>query len=114
MKKLTSLPLYQFVYTNEVAFVRAMAIEHALQNLGHVSILEDRFTRTMLQAQQQCIEAHADSISEVEAEAYVHDEVNSWVDDSKKTLEVIKKESMPWTLTSSRLVFDRPGYLKDK
>ena len=115
MKKLTSLPLYQLVYTNETAFLRAMCIEHAIQNLAQEHILSDRDIPSILRAEHRCIEHMFDSCGdEAEAERIVLDEVSSWLEDAQKTLAVIKKEGLPWTLASSRHVFERSGLLSDK
>jgi hypothetical protein len=102
--KITNERLYDFVFTSEDGFVAAMAAEHTIANLAQEHFLHE--CDSILQAEYRCIEAHCDGMSEGDAEKLFKDEKKSWMKEAKATLKAIKKAGLPWTLRSSREVFD--------
>lgn len=100
------------VYTDFDRYVRDIAREHTVVNMGfeltdveHYAGPED----LIRSAYQHVLECNAEALGEVEGCDSVEEEFRSWLKDAKRDAARVRKAKLPLTLENARMAFLNRG-----
>ena len=98
---------FAIVYTDEAKFVRTVAAEYTLANMG--KDIED-FVDKWSKPDSLVLAAYGQLNSEASSEGYPLDgEFNHWTKTAKKLVKLLSKAKLPLTVDNAHAAFDKTG-----